>query len=145
MNFIIVSLAVWRISHMMVKEAGPLMVFARLRAFLATHQKRSGGLFDLISCVYCFSVWTGLVAALFTSHGLFSWLAYGLAYAGVSSILEHFLADSSNSFSVVTRPTSNHKVAVGVSSAPKKGNNVVGNPDAPNGYMTVETPSSLND
>ena len=86
--FIVVSLAVWRLSYAIVRENGPLSVFARLRARLARSQKRSGGLFDLISCVYCVSFWIGLVGALWVSNGILEWLAYGLAFSAVAVLIE---------------------------------------------------------
>ena len=88
LSFIIVSLAIWRLSYAIVKENGPLMVFARLRARLAASQKRSGGLFDLISCVYCVSFWIGLVGALIVSNNVFEWVGYGLAFSAVAVLIE---------------------------------------------------------
>lgn len=86
--FIIASLATWRLSYAIVKENGPLMVFARLRARLAASQRRSGGLFDLISCIYCVSFWIGLVGALIVSSNVFEWVGYGLAFSAVAVLIE---------------------------------------------------------
>lgn len=118
-TFIIGGLAVWRISHMLVKETGPFMVFSRLRAFLATHQKRSGGFFDLISCTMCVSVWIGLIASLWVSHDLFHWLGYGFAFSGVSLLLESTFVKKPDSFTVVTPPAADNKVPVRVSTTSK--------------------------
>ena len=86
--FIIASLAIWRLSYAIVKENGPLMVFARLRARLAASQKRSGGLFDLISCIYCVSFWIGLVGSLIVLNNVFEWVGYGLAFSAVAVLIE---------------------------------------------------------
>ena len=86
--FIVASLAIWRLSYAIVKENGPLMVFARLRARLAASQKRSGGLFDLISCIYCVSFWIGLVGSLIVSNNVFEWVGYGLAFSAVAVLIE---------------------------------------------------------
>ena len=88
LSFIIASLAIWRLSYAVVKENGPLMVFARLRARLAASQKRSGGLFDLISCIYCVSFWIGLVGSLIVSNNVFEWVGYGLAFSAVAVLIE---------------------------------------------------------
>ncbi len=88
LNFIVGSLAVWRLSHALVKENGPLMIFARLRARLGRTQRRSGGFFDLITCVYCISFWIGLLAALYNVNDIGPWFAYGFAYSAVSMLLE---------------------------------------------------------
>ena len=92
--FIVGSLAVWRVSHALVKEKGPLDIFVRLRARLASSQKRSGGLFDLFSCVYCLSVWVGLVAALSVSESAAQWLGYAFAFSAVSMLLEKLFTKS---------------------------------------------------
>ncbi len=88
LSFIVASLAIWRLSYMIVKENGPLMIFARLRARLARTQKRSGGLFDLISCMYCVSVWIGLLGALSVSNDVIEWLGYGLGFSAVTVLIE---------------------------------------------------------
>lgn len=144
-TLVIGGLITWRVSHMLVKEAGPLMSFARLRAFLASNQKRSGGLFDLISCVYCTSMYIGLVAALWVSGDVFHKIGYALAFSAIATLIEALSANFTNTLSVVTRPTANHKVTVGVRSPSEKGNDVIGDPNPPDGFMTVDTPSSLND
>ncbi len=119
---IIGGLAVWRLSHAIVKENGPLMCLARLRAYLARHQKRSGGLFDMVSCTMCVSFWIALVAALWVSHDVFHWLGYGLALSGVSLLLEHIFIQEPDSLTVVTTP------------APKS----ITRRTVPEGLMTVE-------
>lgn len=88
------------------------MVFARIRAFLASKQKRSGGLYDMISCVYCVSFWVGLLAALWFAGHVFQLFAYGLAFSAVSMLLEAFLSKNSNALALVTGPTTNDKVRV---------------------------------
>ena len=88
LSFIIASLATWRLSYAIVRENGPLMVFARLRARLAASQKRSGGLFDLVSCVLCVSFWIGLLSSPWLVQGVFNWIMYGLAFSGVATLLE---------------------------------------------------------
>lgn len=102
-TFIVASLAVWRLSYMFVREKGPRDIFVRLRARLGSSQKRSGGLFDLFSCVRCFSVWIGLVGALFVSENVLQWLGYGLGFSAVASLLDMLLSKKPNSLPVVTK------------------------------------------
>lgn len=111
--FIVASLAIWRLSHAIVKEKGPLDVFARLRARLGASQKRSGGLFDLVSCVRCLSVWIGLIAALSVSDGFMEWLGYGLAFSAVATLIDLFLSKKPNTFPIITPPTANNQIPVG--------------------------------
>lgn len=143
-TLIIGGLATWRLTHAIVRETGPLMYFARLRAFLARRQKRSGGFFDAISCTSCFSFWIALLAALLTSHDIFHLVGYALAFSGESMILEAFFTKQTNSLPLVTPPATDNKVSVGVSSTPKKRDNVVGNP-YPSYGKTAITASTLLD
>jgi uncharacterized membrane protein len=117
-TFIVASLAVWRLSRGIVKEDGPLMVWARLRARLARTQRRSGGLFDMVSCVRCLSVWIGLVGALFVSNSILGLIGYTFAFSAVASLLDT-LFNKLNALPVVTYPTTDNKISVGRSSTPE--------------------------
>lgn len=50
---LILATASWRLAFMLVREAGPLNVFARLR-----DRTTLGGMLD---CVFCASVWTAML------------------------------------------------------------------------------------
>jgi len=117
-TFVVASLAIWRLSRGIVKEDGPLMAWARLRSRLARTQRRSGGLFDMVSCVRCLSFWIGLVGALFVSNSFLGWIAYAFAFSAVASLLD-VLFNKLNTFPVVARPTADNKITVGRSSAPE--------------------------
>lgn len=142
MTLIIGGLVTWRISHMLVKESGPLMVFARLRAFLARTQKRSGGFFDLISCLYCTSFWIGLVAALWASRNIFHIVAYALSFSAIATIIM-VLLQKLDALAVVTRPAGDNQVSVSVSPAPEQGDHVIGHPYSAYGKTAVEASASL--
>lgn len=77
-TLIFLGLAVWRVTYMLVAEKGPLDVFARLRAYFARNQKRSGGLFDLISCPFCVSIWVGALGALLICENVLTFIIYTL-------------------------------------------------------------------
>ena len=51
-DLVVLALATWRLSYMLVMEAGPFDVFKRLRA-----STKLGG---LLECVFCMSVWVAL-------------------------------------------------------------------------------------
>lgn len=142
-TFVVASLAIWRLSYILVRENGPLMVFARLRAFLGRTQKRSGGLFDMISCVRCISVIIGLVGALSVSNNLLEWLGYGLGFSAVASLIDLALAKKSNSLSLVTRPTRDDKVLVRGGATPEQRDEVIRHPHSSYGSVAVKTQTSL--
>jgi hypothetical protein len=73
-SFLIATLAVWRLSHLLSQEDGPFDIVFRVR-------KRLGqGFFgSLLDCFYCLSVWLSVPAAIILCHnwmeGVFTWLA----------------------------------------------------------------------
>jgi hypothetical protein len=88
MTLILGGLVTWRLAHMLVKEQGPLSIFLRLRAYLATNQKRSGGLFDMVSCVACMSIYIAAVTALWPAGSVLGWIWYTLAFSTIATFLE---------------------------------------------------------
>lgn len=67
MTYLILALATWRISNLLVNEDGPWSMFARVRAWagvrynMVTLERESGGAF---TCIWCMSIWIGLCWAL---------------------------------------------------------------------------------
>ena len=91
MSFIILvigGLVTWRLSNILVKEKGPLVIFLRLRAYLAAKQKHMGGFYDMISCVKCVSVFVGALVAIAPAESLIQWIGYTLAFSAVTAIIE---------------------------------------------------------
>lgn len=96
MILVLGSLITWRLAHMLSKELGPWGVFARLRAWAAENQKGIGGVFDMLSCVGCTSVWVGAVASLLFAGDVISWIVYTLAFSAVATIIERFYSMRQN-------------------------------------------------
>lgn len=89
LTFVVIGgLITWRVSNIIVKQKGPLDSMVRLRAYLASKQQRSGGLFDLVSCMTCTSVTVGAVTALAFAGDPLEWILYGLAFSAVSSVTD---------------------------------------------------------
>jgi hypothetical protein len=80
-DLLIITLATWRLSYMLVSEDGPNQIIARLRARFSL-----GGLTD---CIYCMSVW--IAAGL---YGLWQTAAYPivivLAISGAAMMLRSY-------------------------------------------------------
>lgn len=91
LTLIIGGLITWRLSHMFVKETGPLAAFSKLRADLAKRQKHMGGLFDLISCIACTSIYVGAMTAVGFSRDVFSWVVYTIVFSAIAMIIERFM------------------------------------------------------
>ena len=97
-TLLILSLATWRLSHMMAKEDGPFDCFRRLR-ILAGASENIGGwwqadntLGKLIICPLCLSVWwaAGLYALLLAWPTILPILII-LTISAISSIIEVWL------------------------------------------------------
>jgi hypothetical protein len=82
MAFLLGTLAVWRISHLLAHEDGPFDVVFRLR------RKVGQGFFGtLLDCFLCLSLWIALPFAFLTADAWFDRIVAWLALSGGASIL----------------------------------------------------------
>jgi hypothetical protein len=79
-SFVLASLAVWRISHLLALEDGPFDLVVRLRARLGT----AGHVLD---CFYCVSLWVAAPMALFVSPTGQNWWCIWPALSGAAGLL----------------------------------------------------------
>lgn len=90
---ILLAFATWRVSYLLVKEAGPYEVFGRLRELVGLTNNEHGQrvaaneLAKLFMCVYCMSVWVGLAFGLLRELAP-SAIVYGLAYSGGALLID---------------------------------------------------------
>lgn len=102
MRTLLLALAVFRLSLLLNREAGPGDIFVRLRLAAGMHfdeygqEQPTGPLSDLLHCIWCLSVW---VAALFALlHVLAPKVAYlcslPLALSGATVLLNRYLEPS---------------------------------------------------
>lgn len=76
LQLVILVLATWRLSYMLLHDDGPFDVFDRLRRW--ANQTRFDGLF---ACIYCMSVWVSafhLALIMLSLHPL--WLSIAWLY-----------------------------------------------------------------
>jgi hypothetical protein len=59
-RLIVAALATWRLSSLLLYESGPFGVFMHLRSQAAWTSFTA----QLFSCMYCMSVWVGLLCAV---------------------------------------------------------------------------------
>jgi hypothetical protein len=80
--FILASLAVWRITHLLQAEDGPWDALVKLRAL-------AGDSFfgKLLDCFYCLSLWTALPFAWLV-EGWFHRVVFWLAASAAAILLE---------------------------------------------------------
>lgn len=86
------SLATYRVSLALTREAGPFDLFAWLRdRFTGASWVAEG-----VRCAYCVSVWVGLsLAGLLAFQGYLAWgdiLIAGLGFSGATLVLDKYWA-----------------------------------------------------
>lgn len=86
-DFVLGSLATWRVAALLVREDGPYDVIARVRRAAVTT-----GVGRALDCFLCTSLWVAAPVALWlagaTGRGLVVWLAVG----GAAALLERLSA-----------------------------------------------------
>jgi hypothetical protein len=83
LHFVLATLALWRMTHLLSAEDGPWYLVFRWRKWLGT-----GVLGQAIGCFYCLSVWLALPLAAWLGT---SWAERGLvwwALSGAACLLE---------------------------------------------------------
>lgn len=80
---------------MISKEDGPFMMFPRFRAYLARNQKRSGGMFDMVSCIDCLSMYIAFLASLAVAGSVVELIGYTLALSSVAVLVERLITSKS--------------------------------------------------
>lgn len=99
MDIIILSLATWRISNLFVNEDGPFMMFAKIRELAGVvYSPMSEPLADnelakLFTCVWCFSIWLGLIVAVaYYLHPIYVyWICLPFALSAVAIALDRWV------------------------------------------------------
>ena len=110
LQIIVLALTTWRIATMVVNEDGPWFVFVKIRRLVGiylerTHSNRPDGTLliserkhvdssffsQLLSCVWCFSVWVGAAWTVFyfvVSPTIVTYCALPFALSAVSVFME---------------------------------------------------------
>lgn len=88
MVLIVGGLITWRLANLISKQSGPLAIFARFRAFLASRQKKTGGLYDIVSCMSCASMIMGAVTALALAGSVLEWFVYVLSFSAIAVLVD---------------------------------------------------------
>lgn len=89
MLFLLIGpIVIWRMTHMMQEENGPFAVFARIRAFIASHTSdRVGGVNEGYNCFKCLSVWLSMLYAVGLSDSFAQWVAITFFLSGIAIFL----------------------------------------------------------
>lgn len=89
MKILIISLAVWRISSLLAREDAPFRLLARFREWLEKQENvLLRQLSDAIHCVWCSSIWFGLLGACLISDNMIELIVNTLAISALALIVE---------------------------------------------------------
>jgi hypothetical protein len=91
MQFLICTLAVWRLTHLFVLEDGPWDFVYHLR------KKLGNSIFgQAMDCFYCLSLWMAAPFAFIIFHDWIGILVSWLSLSGAACLLEHFTGQRNN-------------------------------------------------
>ena len=82
-RFVVAVLAVWRVTHLLAREDGPVDIVYRWRARVG-----HGALGEVMDCFYCLSVWVAGPFALFVAGRWLDRVVTCLALSGAACLLE---------------------------------------------------------
>lgn len=88
------GVATWRIAHMFINENGPFAMFLRLRRALGVTYDIDGYVvswkYEITTCIWCLSVWVGLVVALLLllNPAVFMWFFLPFVFSGFAGLLD---------------------------------------------------------
>src|SRR5262249_50797143 len=88
-RFLLATLAVWRVTHLLSQEDGPWDLIVRLRRALA-----KGVIGKLLSCFYCLSIWIAAPFAWFLKGDYAETFVCWLALSGAAILLQRATRES---------------------------------------------------
>jgi len=81
-GFIICTLAVWRITHLLSQEDGPFDTVIKFRKLFG-----QGFFGNLLDCFYCLSIWIAVPFAILLCNDWLSGIVIELALSGAACLL----------------------------------------------------------
>lgn len=95
MDFLVLALAVWRISSLLVNESGPYTILDLFRHQVGVRYTDKGEsyttneLAELFSCIWCLSIWIGgLVTILYYFFPIWTyWLCLPFALSAIACVV----------------------------------------------------------
>lgn len=98
LEFTVLALAVWRISSLIINDAGPFEIFAKFRHLVGVryneHSEAYGTneLAELFVCICCFSIWVGTAWAILYWYApvVAFWLALPLSFSAVAIVVNRY-------------------------------------------------------
>jgi len=80
-EFIIIILAIWRVTSLLHAEDGPFHIFETVR-------KTVGKYTEAFDCFWCLSIWVAIPFAYFSENFIVYWLAYSAGAIIVNEVVD---------------------------------------------------------
>lgn len=96
MTYLILALATWRISSLLVGERGPGDIFEKMRRWLGVYYDAdnqghgSNMVAEAFTCVWCLSIWVGVIitVSFLLIPNITTWLAMPLALSAAAIVVD---------------------------------------------------------
>ena len=88
LQFVVLTLATWRITHLIQAEDGPWDVIFKIRKFVG-----NGLAGSLMDCFYCLSIWVAIPFAIIAGNKLSEYISYTMAFSGAAILIQMFSKD----------------------------------------------------
>ena len=100
MELILIALATWRVSSLLVFEEGPFMLLVKLRSLVGVYYDEfsevqgKNVVARALTCVWCTSIWVALGFSVLHYFGLAYWVALPFALSAAAIIIERIVDGS---------------------------------------------------
>jgi hypothetical protein len=88
LQFIILTLSTWRITHLIQAEDGPWDVIFKIRKWVG-----NGFVGSLMDCFYCLSIWTAIPFAMVAGSTITEYIVYTMAMSGGAILIQKLFSN----------------------------------------------------
>ena len=100
MELILIALATWRVSSLLVFEEGPFLILVKMRSLAGVYYDEysepqgKNVIARALLCVWCISFWVALGFTVLYFYGVAFWVALPFALSAVAIIIERIVDGS---------------------------------------------------
>ena len=100
MELMLIALATWRVSSLLVFEEGPFLVLVKMRSLAGVYydefsEPQGRNVFArALLCVWCISFWVAIGFTVLYFYGVAFWVALPFALSAVAIIIERIIDGS---------------------------------------------------
>ena len=100
MELILIALATWRVSSLLVFEEGPFLILVKMRSLAGVYYDEfsepqgSNVVARALLCVWCISFWVAIGFTVLYFYGVAFWVALPFALSAVAIIIERIIDGS---------------------------------------------------